>query len=135
VLKSMEITSKKVLTVRELAHLLKIHPSTIYRLLRHGALPAFKVGSDWRFNIEAIDRWRLRSSTEVPRAKRTPEDKPDPIQARNPDKRSRSHRTWAIEQAQALRDHRAEALDWETLAKEIEALVHGKKPRRRPKGS
>jgi hypothetical protein len=21
-------------------------------------LPAFRVGSDWRFNVEAIDRWR-----------------------------------------------------------------------------
>jgi excisionase family DNA binding protein len=56
-------------------NLLKIHPSTIYRLLSYGALPAFKVGSDWRFNIEAIDRWRLRSSTEAPRATRTPENR------------------------------------------------------------
>jgi hypothetical protein len=24
-----------------------------------GQLPAFKVGSDWRFNIEEIDRWRV----------------------------------------------------------------------------
>jgi hypothetical protein len=22
-------------------------------------LPAFKVGSDWRFNVEEIDRWRV----------------------------------------------------------------------------
>jgi len=26
-------------------------------------LPAFKVGSDWRFNIESIDRWRLEQDT------------------------------------------------------------------------
>jgi excisionase family DNA binding protein len=49
-----------ILTVKELSHYLKVHPSTVYRLLRDGQLPAFKVGSDWRFNVEAIDRWRLQ---------------------------------------------------------------------------
>ena len=48
-----------VLTVRELADYLKVHPSTVYRLLRERQLPAFKVGSDWRFNREEIDHWRL----------------------------------------------------------------------------
>lgn len=48
-----------VLTVKELAEYLKVHPSTIYRLLKRGQLRAFKVGSDWRFNVEEIDRWRL----------------------------------------------------------------------------
>ncbi len=48
-----------VLTVKELSQYLKVCPSTIYRQLRQGTLPAFKVGSDWRFNIESIDRWRL----------------------------------------------------------------------------
>jgi len=23
-------------------------------------LPGFKIGSDWRFNVEVIDEWRLR---------------------------------------------------------------------------
>jgi len=48
-----------IMTVRELADFLRVHPSTIYRLLREGTLPAFKVGSDWRFSREAIDRWCL----------------------------------------------------------------------------
>jgi excisionase family DNA binding protein len=48
-----------VLTVRELSDYLRVHPSTIYRLLRARQLPAFKVGSDWRFNVEEIDRWRV----------------------------------------------------------------------------
>ena len=51
--------SSHVLTVKELSDYLKVHPSTIYRQLKRGRLPAFKVGSDWRFNIESIDRWRL----------------------------------------------------------------------------
>jgi len=52
------VQPSKVLTVREVSDYLRVHPSTIYRLLRQRQLPAFRVGSDWRFNVEAIDRWR-----------------------------------------------------------------------------
>jgi excisionase family DNA binding protein len=52
----------KVLTVKEAADYLRIHTSTIYRLLKRKELPAFRVGSDWRFNVEDIDRWRLGDS-------------------------------------------------------------------------
>ncbi|MBV8054614.1 MAG: helix-turn-helix domain-containing protein [Deltaproteobacteria bacterium] len=51
------------MTVGELADFLRLHPSmrsdssTIYRLLREGTLPAFKIGSDWHFSREAIERW------------------------------------------------------------------------------
>ena len=49
----------EVITVGELAVYLRCHQSTIYRLLRAGKLPAFKVGSDWRFNRDQIDKWCL----------------------------------------------------------------------------
>jgi len=48
----------RVMTLEEVADYLRVHPSTIYRLLKKKQLPAFKVGSDWRFNLESIDRWR-----------------------------------------------------------------------------
>lgn len=47
-----------VLTLEEVATYLRVHPSTIYRMLKKKQIPAFKVGSDWRFNVESIDRWR-----------------------------------------------------------------------------
>jgi excisionase family DNA binding protein len=50
----------KVLTVNELAEYLRVHRSTIYRLLKKGLLPGFKIGSDWRFNVEVIDEWRMK---------------------------------------------------------------------------
>jgi excisionase family DNA binding protein len=50
-----------VLTLEEVAGYLRVHPSTIYRLLKKKKLPAFKVGSDWRFNLESIDRWRAEA--------------------------------------------------------------------------
>jgi excisionase family DNA binding protein len=49
----------KMMTVREVSAYLHVHPSTIYRLLKHHQIPAFQVGSDCRFNIQEIDRWRL----------------------------------------------------------------------------
>jgi excisionase family DNA binding protein len=53
-------TAAKVLTVSELSVYLRVHRSTIYRLLKEGQLPGFRVGSDWRFNIETIDEWCLQ---------------------------------------------------------------------------
>jgi excisionase family DNA binding protein len=51
-----------MMTVGELAEFLqlhpsmRLHPSAIYRLLRQGKLPAFKVGSGWGFSRQAIGR-------------------------------------------------------------------------------
>ena len=47
-----------VLTVQNVAEYLHVHPSTLYRLLKRKQLPAFKIGSEWRFNLESINRWR-----------------------------------------------------------------------------
>ena len=48
----------RILTVQEVSSYLRVHPSTIYRMLKKNQLPAFRVGSDWRFSVEAIDKWR-----------------------------------------------------------------------------
>ena len=47
-----------ILKLENVAEYLRVHPSTIYRLLKKKQLPAFKLGRDWRFNRESIDRWR-----------------------------------------------------------------------------
>jgi len=56
----------RVMTLEEVANYLRVHPSTIYRLLKKRQLPAFKVGSDWRFNLESIDRWRADAESGHP---------------------------------------------------------------------
>ena len=58
-------TKGNLITAAELADFLKVHPSTIYRLLKRRAIPAFKIGKDWRFDLETIDRWRLSQRAEV----------------------------------------------------------------------
>ena len=50
----------RVLTVNELADFLRVHRSTVYRLLKTKSLPAFRVGSDWRFNSETVNEWMNR---------------------------------------------------------------------------
>jgi excisionase family DNA binding protein len=55
----------QVMTVREVADYLRVHQSTVYRLLKNGQLPGFRVGSDWRFNSEAIDQWRLDATIDI----------------------------------------------------------------------
>ena len=46
-----------ILRLEDVAEFLHVHPSTIYRLLKRRQIPAFKVGSDWRFNQDSIERW------------------------------------------------------------------------------
>jgi len=50
-------TGPRMLKVREWAEYLRVHQATVYRLLRQQKLPAFRVGADWRFNREEIERW------------------------------------------------------------------------------
>jgi excisionase family DNA binding protein len=49
---------RKILTVSDLSEYLQIHRTTIYRMLKEGRLPAFRVGSDWRFSLDAIEQWQ-----------------------------------------------------------------------------
>ena len=48
--------------VKELCELLRIHPSTLYKLLRQGKIPSFRVGNEWRFRKDAIMRWLSEKS-------------------------------------------------------------------------
>jgi excisionase family DNA binding protein len=57
----------RVLTLEEVADYLHVSRTTIYRLLKRNQLPAFEIGSDWRFNVEEIDRWRAEQETRTSR--------------------------------------------------------------------
>ncbi|HUS70941.1 MAG TPA: helix-turn-helix domain-containing protein [Anaerolineae bacterium] len=46
-----------IMTVREVAGYLRMHEMTIYRMARHGEIPAYKVGNRWRFNRHRIEEW------------------------------------------------------------------------------
>jgi excisionase family DNA binding protein len=48
---------QEIMTSVEVAKYLRIHPSTIYRLLRRKQIPAFRIGRDHRFLRSEIDQW------------------------------------------------------------------------------
>jgi excisionase family DNA binding protein len=55
----------QVLTVKEVCDLLRVHPTTLYKLIRAGKIPSFRVGSDWRFQQDLIERWMAEESKDV----------------------------------------------------------------------
>jgi len=36
---------------------LQVHRSTIYGPIRKSNIPCFKIGTDYRFDVDAIDKW------------------------------------------------------------------------------
>ena len=47
----------EILTIREVAALLKIGEKTAYTMAQSGDLPGFKVRGQWRFRRSDIDAW------------------------------------------------------------------------------
>jgi len=54
----------EILTIKELSAYLKTSEKTIYRLLAKNNIPAFRVGTAWRFKKEDIDLWIKEQSGE-----------------------------------------------------------------------
>jgi excisionase family DNA binding protein len=63
----------EIMTLKEAAEYLKCHEATVYRLIQKGGLPGFRVGSDWRFRGQDINKWiasrELRPADSEPRPK------------------------------------------------------------------
>ena len=53
----MKKSDKIIMTTREVAEYLHIHPLTVSKHAREGRIPGFKIGADWRFHRKHIDRW------------------------------------------------------------------------------
>ena len=57
-----------VMTLDEVAAYLRVNVSTVYRLLKADGIPAWKVGSDWRFDRASIEAWQAKGGTPGGRA-------------------------------------------------------------------
>lgn len=51
------MTNDPILTIAEVAELLKVAEKTVYSLAQRREIPAFKVGGQWRFSKVALDSW------------------------------------------------------------------------------
>lgn len=47
----------KWLTLEQIADYLQMSTSSIYKKVQANKIPAYKVGRQWRFKKEEIDRW------------------------------------------------------------------------------
>lgn len=55
-----------ILTVQEVCDYLRIAKPTLYRYVRAGELPGFKMGKLWKFHRHAIDKWvKTKTSEDV----------------------------------------------------------------------
>ena len=54
--------TENILTIREVADLLKINEKTVYKLAADAKIPGFKVGGSWRFDRATITKWIERGS-------------------------------------------------------------------------
>jgi len=55
--REIENMRTQLMTLREVAHYLRVHPATVYRLVKAGRLPAIRVGRDLRFDVRVVDAW------------------------------------------------------------------------------
>ena len=70
--KTVQANLSPVLTVVELCDYLRIHKSTLYRIVKANGIPWFRVGSEYRFNRQAIDEWRRAQEHPAPPPKPAP---------------------------------------------------------------
>jgi excisionase family DNA binding protein len=58
----------RLLTLREVAHYLQVHPGTVYRLVKTRQLKAVRVGRDLRFDLKVVDNWVANGGSAAPPA-------------------------------------------------------------------
>ncbi|MFH0738648.1 MAG: helix-turn-helix domain-containing protein [Candidatus Omnitrophota bacterium] len=49
--------NKDIMTAKDVAEYLQLHLLTVHRYAREGKIPAFKIGTDWRFHRKYIEKW------------------------------------------------------------------------------
>lgn len=61
-------TKDDILTIREVAEMLKLTEKTVYRLATEGEIPGVKIGGSWRFRRDEIEALTKSMSTRKGRA-------------------------------------------------------------------
>jgi len=51
-----------IMTPKEAASYLGLHIITLYRLIKKGKLPSFKIGGQWRIKKDLLDSWIKKES-------------------------------------------------------------------------
>lgn len=57
----------ELLTLQEVASILRISKSTVYRHISSLNLPAMKVGKKWRFKLDQVENWMTQQNPNFPK--------------------------------------------------------------------
>mgnify|MGYP001559741972 CR=1 FL=1 len=52
-----EMSTRLYLTIQDVAERFGLNTTTVYHLAQQGSLPGFKIGSQWRFSEQMLERW------------------------------------------------------------------------------
>lgn len=56
---------KQVMTIKDVADYLDVHPITIYKYVNEGKIPAFKIGTSWRIRKDSIQKWMEENEQQI----------------------------------------------------------------------
>ena len=84
--------SENILTIREVADLLKINEKTVYKLAGDAKIPGFKVGGSWRFDRATIAKWIEKGSAAADEA-------PQPMEPEVSDRATLASASYSPQQA------------------------------------
>ena len=54
----------QIMTTKEIARYLGVHEMTVYRWLKKGVLPGFKIGGRWRSKKDLLDAYLVKQMQE-----------------------------------------------------------------------
>lgn len=63
---SKRVKNTNILTTKELSIYLKLNEKTVLRLAQSGKIPGYKIGSQWRFSLPAIDEYLQDNIVKTP---------------------------------------------------------------------
>ena len=68
-MEKFSMMDEEILTIREVADLLKLHPKTVNKLANSGKVPGYRIGRQWRFRKSEV----LKAQRgKIPKARRLP---------------------------------------------------------------
>ena len=50
---------ENLMTLKEVARLLRLSPQTLYKMLKQSSIPAVKIGNQWRFEQAQVRAWLM----------------------------------------------------------------------------
>lgn len=59
------MTDEALLTVKEVAEYLKLHPRTVSNKAKSGELPARRIGGQWRFDPQVVRAYNKNNAPEL----------------------------------------------------------------------